>query len=80
MEARGDTDVHIVRYALEKGAKDNNPNHLTTHSLRSGPSEQLKLNSFIRESECLEESGTCCSRSILFLQNRKDPKVSLVNL
>ena len=44
------------------------------------PSEQLKLNSFIRESEWLEESGTCCSQSILTLEEKKDPKVSLVNL
>ena len=44
------------------------------------PSGQLKLNSFIRESECVEESGTCCSQSILTLENRKDPLVSLVDL
>ena len=39
------------------------------------PSGRLKLNSFIKESECLEESGTCCFQSILTLENRKDPKV-----
>ena len=31
------------------------------------PSGQLKLNSFIRHSESLEESATCCSRPILKL-------------
>ena len=44
------------------------------------PSGRLKLNSFIRESGWLDESGTCCSQSILTLENRKDPKVSLMNL
>ena len=44
------------------------------------PSRLLKLNSLFRKSESLEESGTCCSQSILKLENGKDPKVSLVNL
>ena len=65
----GDTDVHIVRFSWRKGRETN----------RLFPSVQLKLNSFIRESERLEESETCCSRSILKLENGKDPKVSSVN-
>ena len=44
------------------------------------PSGRLKLNSFIKESEWLEESGTCCSQSIFKVEDRKDPKVSLVYL
>ena len=37
MEARGDTDVQIVRYAW-RGAKDK-PNNLTAGSLRSFPQD-----------------------------------------
>ena len=32
------------------------------------PSGELKLNSFIRQGDGLEESDTCCSRSILKLE------------
>ena len=35
------------------------------------PSGLLKLNGFIRHSECLEESATCCSRSVFKLKTER---------
>ena len=56
------------------------PNHLTGGSRRSFFFlEDLELNSFFRESEWLEESGTCRVRPTLKLQKkRRDPWVSFV--
>ena len=45
MEARGDTDVQIVRYAWRRGRKR------IEQSSSLFPSGQLKTTSFIRESE-----------------------------
>ena len=47
------------------GEKGDRP---TEQSSSLFPSGQLKLNSFIRYCEWLEESGTCCSRPILKLE------------
>ena len=73
MEARGDTDVQIVRYALRKGRKTNRTIQLLV-SLRTAEDEQL------HQVKRLEESGTCCSRPILKLEICKIQWLLLVNL
>ena len=50
------------------GEKGDRP---TEQSSSLFPSRQQKLNSFVRESESLEESETCCSRSILTLEKQE---------
>ena len=77
----GETNRTIWAKVSFKIAQTEQPeNHPVADSLRSVPSGLLKLNNFIRHSECLEESATCLLSTYSQTENGEDPLVSLVNL